>query len=886
MSIDILHLEDDPRDVELVEAMLLAADMDCQIVRVQSHDEYDAALRKQGFDVILGDYRLPGYDGISALRLAQELCPDIPFVFVSGTMGEDAAIEGLTQGATDYVLKQRLSRLVPAIKRALNEAENRRARKHAEDALKESAERFRAVAESANEGIISADSHGMIIYWNRAAREIFGYLQEEIIGQPLSVLMPKMWADQRHHHNDAWEFGDEPLQSSRIQETVGYRKDGSKFPIEFSIGNWNTRQGAFFTVMVRDETARKQAEENLRLQSAALEAAANGIMISDREGSVIWVNSAFTRLTGYEADDVIGKNPRILKSNQQEPAFYQNLWETILSGKVWHSELVNRRANGNLYTEEMTISPVRQKQGEISHFIAIKQDVTERKHHEIEREMIISVANAIRTATTRVELLTILLNQLKDLFNANGVVFAAPNIVSGEIVIEMGCGDIGERFTGLHVPPSEGISSQVILSGKLYLNNNLEPDHPDPLFFRPDLLGKVPVAAICVPLIAQGQVIGVLWLARGEMIAENDVNLLLAIANLVANALHRVTLHERTEQQFRRLAVLHQIDIAISTVTELKVILNVLLNNAITQLEVDAASILLLAPYTQILEYAAGIGFKTHNIQQSRVPLGRGRAGVAAIERRIVSLPNLDQELDSFTRTTLLTDEKFVSHIVAPLVAKGQTKGVLEVFCRKRLDPPQEWYDFFETLATQAAIAIDNATLLNNLQQSNTELILAYDATIEGWSRALDLRDKETEGHTQRVTEMALRLADIMGMNDIEKLNVRRGALLHDIGKMGIPDSILLKPGALTEDEWAIMRQHPTYAYEMLAPITYLKQALDIPHYHHEKWDGNGYPDGLKGEQIPLAARIFAVVDVFDALTSDRPYRSAWSVKDACQYNC
>jgi PAS domain S-box-containing protein len=279
MSIDILHLEDDPRDMELVEAMLLAADMDCQIVRVQSCDEYDAALRKQGFDVILGDYRLPGYDGISALRLAQELCPDIPFVFVSGTMGEDAAIEGLTQGATDYVLKQRLSRLVPAIKRALSEAENRRERKHAEDALKESAERFRAVAESANEGIISADSHGMIIYWNRAAREIFGYLQEEIIGQPLSVLMPKMWADQQHHHNDPWEFGDEPLQSSSIQETVGYRKDGSKFPIEFSIGNWNTRQGAFFTVMARDETARKQAEENLRLQSAASKVA-NGIMIS------------------------------------------------------------------------------------------------------------------------------------------------------------------------------------------------------------------------------------------------------------------------------------------------------------------------------------------------------------------------------------------------------------------------------------------------------------------------------------------------------------------------------------------------------------------------------------------------------------------------------
>jgi HD-GYP domain-containing protein (c-di-GMP phosphodiesterase class II) len=184
--------------------------------------------------------------------------------------------------------------------------------------------------------------------------------------------------------------------------------------------------------------------------------------------------------------------------------------------------------------------------------------------------------------------------------------------------------------------------------------------------------------------------------------------------------------------------------------------------------------------------------------------------------------------------------------------------------------------EFLKMLAGQAALALDNASLFDELQSSNRELRLAYDTTIEGWSAALDLRDRETQGHSQRVTELTLRLAQAAGMGADELTDVRRGALLHDIGKMGVPDAILLKPGPLTDAEWEVMRQHPTFAYQLLSPITFLRPALDIPHCHHEKWDGTGYPNQLKGEQIPLAARLFAVVDVWDALTSDRPYRPAW----------
>jgi putative nucleotidyltransferase with HDIG domain len=189
-----------------------------------------------------------------------------------------------------------------------------------------------------------------------------------------------------------------------------------------------------------------------------------------------------------------------------------------------------------------------------------------------------------------------------------------------------------------------------------------------------------------------------------------------------------------------------------------------------------------------------------------------------------------------------------------------------------------------DTLAGQAAIAIDSAIMFKDVQWSNAELRMAYDKTIEGWSRALDLRDKETEDHTQRVTEMTIQLARRLGIPDAELVHIRRGAILHDIGKVSISDSILLKAGRLTEEEWIIMRRHPLIAVELLSPISYLAPALHIPRSHHEKWDGTGYPDGLAGEQIPLAARIFTLADVYDALMSDRPYRKAWSKAETLEY--
>ena len=341
---------------------------------------------------------------------------------------------------------------------------------------------------------------------------------------------------------------------------------------------------------------------------------------------------------------------------------------------------------------------------------------------------------------------------------------------------------------------------------------------------------------------------------------------------------------ERIERQLAHLGALHDIDIAITGAADVRVVLGTVLKHAIGQLGVDAATILLLDANTLALEFAAGRGFFNSALKHTGLRLGSGYAGQAALEGSIIQVPDLLESPDGLARSTLLAAEGFVFYCAAPLKAKGHIIGVLEVFHRTPLHTDREWLEFLEALSTQAAIAVDNAQLFDRLERSNLQLSLAYDATIAGWSRALDLRDKQTEGHTQRVSEMTVRLARGVGIDEAALVHVWRGGLLHDMGKIGIPDAILLKPGQLNKDEWAIMRQHPQIAYDMLSPIVYLRPALDIPNYHHEKWDGTGYPHELKGEQIPLAARVFAVVDVWDALLSDRPYRPAWPREKALTY--
>lgn len=386
----------------------------------------------------------------------------------------------------------------------------------------------------------------------------------------------------------------------------------------------------------------------------------------------------------------------------------------------------------------------------------------------------------------------------------------------------------------------------------------------------------------------------------GSAITIENYRLFNSIGDQIGVAIERARLYEQAkEQRTREQKILLGHGQMLLGEHNWQTILDQTIKMVSDVLQVEYAVLALVVPGGKMYSIKTDLGFPSKKIQEAvEIPLTGNSAIAQSIRAKIpVIIPdiNLEKQLKTYIANQNI---KLTSLLIVPMLMGEEALGGIAVYSQS----PRQWGEdeirLLSLLANQTAIAIENTRLLKaehtarkhaeilhmqTIQQAQ-DLILAYDTTIEGWSRALDLRDKETEEHTLRVTNLTLRLAQAFGVNDDELKHIRHGALLHDIGKMGIPDTILRKSGALSDEERAMMRQHPQLAYEMLSPIAYLLPALDIPYCHHEKWDGTGYPRGLKGEEIPLAARLFAVVDVFDALTSDRPYRPAWAKNKAIEY--
>ncbi len=386
------------------------------------------------------------------------------------------------------------------------------------------------------------------------------------------------------------------------------------------------------------------------------------------------------------------------------------------------------------------------------------------------------------------------------------------------------------------------------------------------------------------PMVVHKELLGTLWVGRQKPFSEVESRLIDGIADMAASAFQRAGRHELTQLRLGRLASLHAIDQAISGSFNLDLTLHIILDQVISQLKVDAADVFLVDPISQEATYAEGRGFQRYKPRAGATQIRESLVWRVLKKRDLIAIPDLYGESPSLYRGRMFALEDFRSYYGVPLIAKGKVLGVLEVFNRKPLHVDDEWFDFLRALGTQAAIAMDNAALVENLRRSNLELDLAYNSTLEGWVRALDLRDRITGDHTHRVVERTLKLAQAVDIPDRQLIHVRRGALLHDIGKLVVPDTILNKKGPLTVEERTLIEKHPIYAREILEPIEFLRPALPIPYFHHEKWDGSGYPDGISGNRIPLAARVFAVIDVWDALRSPRPYRDAWPEKKVYRY--
>ena len=498
-----------------------------------------------------------------------------------------------------------------------------------------------------------------------------------------------------------------------------------------------------------------------------------------------------------------------------------------------------------------------------------------------ELEIVNRVSTSLRMAQSQSEMLPILLNETLELVNTHHGSIWLYDPITNMLRQQISSG-IESNLKHTTLPPYQGIVGHTFTTGQKYISPEIIKD---PLVFEGNRESLTPgMSGICIPIQSTAGPVGVLMVsvAMSRQVSD-EINLLVILAEITGNAIHRSQLYEQSQRQVQRLTTLRDIDAAIASSFDLRLTLNILMDQTISHLGVDAVDIALFHPNIQTITYFIGSGFRTPAPTRPQLRIGEGLAGQVILRQQTYHLTDL-QNAPETRNEIVVKREGFVTYIGIPLIVKGQIKGVFEIFQRSVLSPTPDWMDFLHTLAGQAAIAIDNSSLFENLQRSNQELMQAYDTTLEGWARALELRDRETEGHTRRVTELTLRLARYMGIKDSELVNIRRGVLLHDIGKMGVPDNILKKTGPLSDSEWDEMRQHPVYAYNLLAPIEYLRDALEIPYCHHEHWDGSGYPRGLKGNQIPLSARIFSVIDIWDALLSDRTYRKAWTSDRVMKY--
>ena len=758
-------------------------------------------------------------------------------------------------------------------------------RKIAEEALRISEARLAGIINSAMDGIVTVDEAGLIFMYNRAAAQMFGYESGEIIGRPIEVLMPDELWDLHRGLVEDYRRGDGAARKMTGRPFVRARRaNGEEFSVEVSMSLLSITGHVYLTAIIRDISERVSAQIEMSRLAGGVHQAAETIILTDMDGNITYINPYGEKVTGYSADEVIGRNPRIFKSGLQDANFYRRLWDTLLSGRPWNGVLANRKKDGSLIYENSTIFPVKDETGAVVGYAAVKRDITDEIQREREMEAIVSVSTALRKAVSRKEMLPIVLEQLIAILDGKDAAIAFYEPQADRVYIELAAGN-STRFTGLRMPMGKGISGYVFQVG--------QPMKTDDISTEPGFQAVVEMddlrAVVGTPLIAQGELIGVLWVGRPEPFSNGEFRVFQAVADMSANAIHRASLHERTSRYAEQTVAITAAGRAMAETLNLSQIFE-RLSISVNELVPGIRLLAILRPEMEAqaceLIYAQCDGKEIDVGGKSFVPLGEMENSplIRAIRSHepvlLGSMDSADLDLTVLDRHP----EEHRSAVIVPLVARGKVLSLLILVSPQENRFNDEEAGLLALMGSTAATAMENADLYQGLQNSNWELLEAYEQTLEGWSKALDLRDRETENHTQRVVNMTIQLGRELGLSDERLVHIRRGAMLHDIGKLGVQDKILLKNGPLTEEEWDEMRRHPGHAYDMLAPIGYLRSALTIPFCHHEKWDGSGYPRGLKGEEIPLEARIFAIIDVYDALTNPRPYRPAWPRSQAVQY--
>lgn len=905
---------------------------------------------KNVYESLMAGETIPVYERTAKTKSGVEITVEVNIALVYGIDGEPLHIQSIVRDITT--------------------------RKQVEQALKKSDATNRALIEAMPDGIFRVSKKGIYLDYIPSDDLSTFVSFEDAIGAHMNTTMPQKAAD------NALMLLEKALETGKTQSLdFSIPIKGKTYHYEARIVSAGDEEVLAF---VRDITAKKQAEEDIKLLSTALEQTAGQVIITDKAGLIKYVNPAFEKNSGFTMEEALGNKLSIVKSGLQDELFYKTLWETILNGDVFEAEFANRKKSGEIYYQTKTISPIKDENGNITHFIDTGLDITARKEAEValarqasELELLHNVRNALSRELDVKEIFRLAVESISETF---GYQLVSSSLLEGDKLIRQHHVGFGPVIPEILI--DAGISGRVVRTGKPELVEDVNKD-PDYLAAMEGILSEV-----SVPLFDDGAVVGMLNIETSaeKPLTEGDLNLMIAISEHVSIAIERARIYSElaeSEERYRSLVevspeaiLVHaegkfvyanaagmelmkaksnedligreikdfipaevrdvviervrqiqedgqyapQIESKMYTVEKTLVEVNVsggplvyrgipatqiimhnisarkrrereiealfavgevlriaykrdeiaevLMDVLPSHLDADAIGILMHYPDSGIIALENAFGNWTSLVGE-QVPLGEEI--IERVARTGTRYYTNDIQADSSIKDKQpFKDLSAVAYL--PLKTQGKFIGILCIGRKIPIDDDN--LRLFSSIADMISNSMHRAISEDKLETTFIETILAL-------AKAMNARDSQIADHSKILAVYAEQTLSALGANDEELQEIRWAALLHDIGKIAIPDEILRKPGPLTDEEWEIMKRHPSVGADIIAPVEMLANVAPIIHSHQEKFDGSGYPSGLKGKEISLPARVLSVVDAFGAMTEDRVYRKKRSVKEA-----
>lgn len=577
----------------------------------------------------------------------------------------------------------------------------------------------------------------------------------------------------------------------------------------------------------------------IEIQNRALQSSPIAIAIIDGGGRIEWINGAFETLTGWSSLELLG-HPFWEFCDEYDPADCKKIFRKLELKNIFQTEGSARRKDGSRYNEFQQMVKLTKAEDKAQRYMLIRQDISSLKQYrsrlEIDAELPYLLANC----------------------QTEGCLYEQ---TSAYIRRAFGADKVG--FT------------KILAQGE-----------PENHWFGDDMNALQPQSGeneVRFPLLINGS-LRAICVANWKKPPIDGTDLLISYAlEKIEPSISKLIAQETAQEWLKRLSLLDILNEYFATGQNMHHAMQKILRIIKETLHADSICLHIKnSDGTMKILNRDGFHSSMFKETQSR---DEKNVELAAREKRIISEPDLQKSTALSPQfRAFIENEGFVAQYCIPVVLADDVRGVLALFSRVNFKPDQTWLAFGQAAAYQIGIALQMQSIIKALDKAYNDLEAANESIIEGLSSALEFRDEETEGHTVRVTALFMTFAANFVQNDDELKRMRIGSLLHDIGKIGIPDAVLNKPGLLTPEERSTIQKHPLISKEIISRIPSLHDCIDIPLYHHEKFDGTGYPFGLKGENIPLSARIFAIIDVYEALVSDRPYRKAWPKQKALEY--